>query len=193
MITTEIKGIPLRFETDTTSFSPTAIDRGTLAMLSVAEFNEDGKVLDLGCGYGVVGILAAKLIGAENVVLCDINKKAVELAAQNASLNDAAGVTVVKSDGFHELDAAGFSLILSNPPYHTDFHIAKHFIEKGFNRLVVGGKFLMVTKRRDWYRNKIAAIFGGVKVHEIDGYFVFEAQRRGLSYANAKPRGGKVK
>ena len=58
------------------------------------------------------------------------------------------------------------------------------FIEKGFNRLKIGGRMVMVTKRRDWYRNKLIAIFGGVKVREIDGYFVFEAERRDLRYAN---------
>jgi 16S rRNA (guanine1207-N2)-methyltransferase len=45
---------------------------------------------------------------------------------------------------------------------------------------------MMVTKRRQWYRNKLAAVFGGVKVREVDGYFVFEAQRRGPSYANRR-------
>ena len=191
MINVDLKGVSLALETDETSFSPNAVDRGTLAMLSVTEFAETDKVLDLGCGYGIVGLLAARLIGAEQVWLCDINRKAVELTVKNAAANGLSGVTVVKSDGFRNLDTAGFTLILSNPPYHTDFSVAKHFIEKGFNRLAIGGRLLMVTKRRDWYRNKIAAVFGGVKVHEIDGYFVFEAERRGLSYANAKPRGGK--
>ena len=191
MINVDLKGVSLALETDETSFSPNAVDRGTLAMLSVTEFAETDKVLDLGCGYGIVGLLAARLIGAEQVWLCDINRKAVELTVKNAAANGLSGVTVVKSDGFRDLDAAGFTLILSNPPYHTDFSVAKHFIEKGFNRLAIGGRLLMVTKRRDWYRNKIAAVFGGVKVHEIDGYFIFEAERRGLSYANAKLRRGK--
>ena len=42
----------------------------------------------------------------------------------------------------------------------------------------------MVTKRRDWYRNKLIAIFGGVKIREIDGYYVFMAERRAMRYAN---------
>ena len=66
--------------------------------------------------------------------------------------------------------------------------MAKAFIEKGFNRLKLGGRLMMVTKRRDWYRNKLAAVFGGVKVREIDGYQVFEAERRQLSYANRPAR-----
>ena len=93
---------------------------------------------------------------------------------------------VVCSDGFRDLDEAGFDLILSNPPYQSDFAVAKHFIEKGFNRLVVGGRMLMVTKRRDWYRNKFISVFGGVRVREIDGYFVFDAEKRQAQYAGRK-------
>lgn len=68
-----------------------------------------------------------------------------------------------------------FTLILSNPPYHTDFSVPKHFIEIGFKKLVLGGKLIMVTKRLDWYKNKLTSIFGGVK---INGYYVFIAEKR---------------
>lgn len=54
-----------------------------------------------------------------------------------------------------------FTLILSNTPYHNDFSIAKHFIKEGFRRIVIGGKMIMVTKRKDWYKNKFISIFGG--------------------------------
>ena len=90
------------------------------------------------------------------------------------------------SDGLNEVSEKGFTIILSNPPYHTDFKIAKAFIEKGFNRLEVGGRMLMVTKRLDWYKNKFIAIFGGVKIHQEGDYFVFEAQKRTTQYAKAK-------
>ena len=63
------------------------------------------------------------------------------------------------SDGFRDIPDTGYTLILSNPPYHTDFRVAKHFIEKGFNRLAIGGKMVMVTKRRDWYKRKIDCHF----------------------------------
>jgi 16S rRNA (guanine1207-N2)-methyltransferase len=143
------------------------------------------QVLDLGCGCGIVGIAAAKICGEENITMCDIDPLAVETARANAMRNGVPGVEIVVSDGLKQVERAGFDMILSNPPYQTDFSVAKSFIEKGFNRLKIGGTLLMVTKRREWYRNKIAAIFGGVRIHEIDGYFVFEAQKRAASYANA--------
>ena len=183
-----INGVELVFETSPELFSPGGIDAGTRAMLSVAEFREDDKVLDLGCGYGVVGILAARLIGAGKVTMSDLNRKAVEFAAKNAELNGVAGVRILQSDGLQQIDDKDYSLILSNPPYHEDFSVPKAFIEKGFNRLLMGGRMMMVTKRETWYRNKLTAIFGGVRVWHIEGYCVFMSVKKSMSYANAAKR-----
>jgi len=186
MVSEIIGGVQLNLETASTMFSPLCVDKGTLSMLSVVDLSVSDKLLDLGCGYGAVGIYAAKIIGAGNVVMSDINKKCVSLSKKNAEANGVGEVKVILSDGFESIDDKDFTLILSNPPYHADFSVPKHFIEKGFNRLVVGGKMFMVTKRKDWYKNKITAIFGGVKIHEIDGYFIFCAEKRGTQYAKRK-------
>lgn len=194
-IRAEIMGEALELSTAPGLFSPGHVDRGTLAMLSAAAFAPGMKVLDLGCGCGVVGILAARKCGPEGVWLVDVDPLAVAIARQNADHNGAGGVHCLVSDGFRQLNETGFDLILSNPPYQSDFAVAKAFIEKGFNRLKIGGRMLMVTKRREWYKNKLSAIFGGVRIREIDGYFVFEAQRRRPDYANRreKPGRGSVK
>lgn len=178
MISAEIKNVSLKFETDPSNFSPNGIDSGTLAMLSAVDFLPNDKVLDMGCGYGVVGILAAKLIGAGNVTMCDISESAVKQAKINAELNGVPDIDIKISDGFSEIPDNGFTLILSNPPYHTDFSVPKHFIEVGFKKLAVGGKMVMVTKRLDWYKNKLASVFGGVRVREINGYYVFISEKR---------------
>lgn len=185
-IRTEIQGETLVLRTAPGLFSPGHVDRGTLAMLSAADFGLGMKVLDLGCGCGVVGILAAKKCGAESVWLTDIDPEAVAVARENAERNGVGGVTCLVSDGVRQLDEAGFDLILSNPPYQSDFAVAKGFIEKGFNRLRLGGRMLMVTKRREWYKNKLIAVFGGVRIHEIDGYFVFESVKRSPEYAKLR-------
>lgn len=186
IINAEVKDIIMKFSTSNDVFSPQNIDKGTLAMLSLVDFQEDDKVLDLGCGHGIVGILASKIIGADNVVMLDNKKSAVELARKNAVLNNVWNVKIFKSDGFSDLDEKDFTLILSNPPYHTDFSVAKGFIEKGFNRLIIGGKMIMVTKRKEWYKNKLTSIFGGVKIREVDRYHVFIAEKRDYTYANVK-------
>lgn len=147
-------------------------------MLSTVEFLPTDEVLDLGCGYGVVGILAAKKIGAGRVAMCDVLEQAVRMSVVNAEQNGVPEVTVLQSNGFERVEKRGFTIILSNPPYHTDFSVAKHFIEEGYRHLVEGGRMIMVTKRLDWYQNKLTSVFGGVRVQEIDGYYVFCAEKR---------------
>lgn len=186
LIKTNIKDIELAFQTSENLFSPRSIDSGTLAMLSVIDFEKDDKILDLGCGYGVVGVLAAKIIGVNNVIMTDIDEKAIEISKDNAVLNNVEGVKIIQSDGFKDLAEKDFTKILSNPPYHADFSVPKMFIEKGFNRLRINGKFYMVTKRKDWYKNKFISIFGGVKIWEINEYFVFMGIKRETSYAKAR-------
>ena len=188
MLNASIKGIDLKFKTSEGVFSPKGVDKGTLAMLSVVEFQEGDKVLDLGCGYGPVGILAAKIIGKENVVMIDVNEEAINVSKENIKLNDIEGIKILQSNGFEDLDEKDFTLILSNPPYHVDFSVPKAFIEKGFNRLAVGGKMFMVTKRKEWYKNKLASVFGGAKVWEIDEYFVFMAIKKNSTYAKVKKK-----
>ena len=183
MLTATIKGHELSFETHPKCFSPSQVDKGTLAMLEIIDFAPDDKVLDLGCGYGVVGITAAKHTAPENVFMSDINIVALQYAKQNAALNNVSGVQIIQSNAYENINETGFTIIAVNPPYHADFTVPKLFIEKGFNRLTIGGKFYMVTKRKDWYKNKFIAIFGGVRIHENDGYFIFEANRKNLRYA----------
>lgn len=185
IIVAELLGESLELETHPGLFSPEHVDYGTKAMLSAVVLEHGQKVMDLGCGCGAVGVWAAKKCGEENVVMADVDPAAVETARANAQRNGVGGVKAVLSDGFDAVDDAGFDWILSNPPYQSDFSVAKRFIEKGFNRLKIGGSMVMVTKRLDWYRNKLRAVFGGVQVRSIDGYWVFIAQRRSLQYANA--------
>lgn len=181
MISTRIKDVDMVFETAPSIFSPNSIDDGTLAMLSVIDFLPSDKVLDLGCGYGIVGILAGKLIGEENVIMCDVSEQAIEYATMNLHINNVPDIRIRLSDGYKNVGERDFTLILSNPPYHADFSVPKHFIEVGFKKLVIGGKLIMVTKRLDWYKNKLTSVFGGVKVHEINGYYVFVAEKRILA------------
>ncbi len=191
MLEVEILGKDLTLETRKGLFSPEHIDRGTLAMLRHTQIDSGMRVMDLGCGCGIVGIWAAKIVGEENVFMSDADPNAVETAQRNAERNGVGGVSICLSNGFESVEASGFDLILSNPPYQTDFSVAKGFIEKGFNRLKIGGKLYMVTKRREWYKNKIISVFGGVEIREEDGYFVFIAERRSQKYANKSPKGRK--
>jgi len=183
MIEVSIKDVKLFLTTDPRLFSPKAPDSGTMLMLQHTDLQREDQVLDLGCGYGLVGIYAASIIPGSHVYMADIDPTAVEISTENLAVNGISGVTVLQSDAYDSIDKNDFTVILSNPPYHTDFAVAKSFIEKGFNRLAIGGRMYMVTKRRDWYKNKLISIFGGVRIWEENGYFVFMAQKKTGSYA----------
>ncbi|WP_366030122.1 methyltransferase [uncultured Brachyspira sp.] len=178
IIDVSINNIDLKLNTNDKLFSPRNADMGTLSMLEEIDFTSESKVLDLGCGYGIVGIYASKIIGDNNVVMCDIDDNAVNTARNNAVLNDEANIEVLKSDGLKNIYYNDFSIILSNPPYHADFSVPKHFIEAGFYKLILNGRFVMVTKRLDWYKNKLTSIFGGVKIINKNGYYVFISEKR---------------
>lgn len=147
-------------------------------MLNVVTFQHNDKLLDLGCGYGVVGIIAAQIIKMDNVYMSDVSEIAIRLTVENVKYNGIHNPKVILSDGFSNINEKDFSLIISNPPYHEDFKIPKEFIENGFRHLKDGGKMYMVTKRKLWYMKKFIRVFGGVKVYEREGYFVFEAEKR---------------
>lgn len=178
MIEFEINNIKLKFKTNNNVFSPTHIDNGTLAMISQVNFNENDKILDLGCGYGFIGIYISKIIGQNNVVMSDISSDAIKLSKFNAELNNSKDISITQSDCLDDIKENNFSLILTNPPYHVDFLVPKKFIEQGYKKLKVGGKMYMVTKRREWYKNKFISIFGGVEIIEADGYYIFMAEKR---------------
>lgn len=174
----KLNDIELDLDTTPDLFSPTAPDKGTIAMLNAVEITSNDKVLDLGCGCGIVGIYAAKIAGAHNVTMTDILPIAAETAGQNAIKNNVPDVTVLCGSSYENVKDADFTLILSNPPYHTDFSVAKSFIEGAYKHLATGGRMVMVTKRLDWYKNKLTSVFGGVKVIESNGYYVFISEKR---------------
>ena len=183
-----LNGIELDLDTAPELFSPAAPDKGTLAMLSAVEIAPDDRVLDLGCGCGIVGIYAAKIAGADSVTMTDVLPVAADIAKQNAIKNNVPAVTVLCGNAYEKVSDTDYTLILSNPPYHTDFSVAKSFIEGAYSHLSIGGRMVMVTKRLDWYKNKLTSVFGGVKVTECDGYYVFVSEKRPRQPKKAKPK-----
>jgi 16S rRNA (guanine1207-N2)-methyltransferase len=188
LIEADIAGFHLVFKTARSLFSPRYVDAGTRVLLSVVQFESADKVLDLGCGYGVVGILAGKLIDPSRVFMVDNDPLAIECARHNAAANGVSGVSVVLSEGFDNLDEAQFTKIICNPPYHSDFSVAKHLIQKAFNRLDLNGRLFMVTKHRGWYEKKLRSVFGSVSVRDIHGYNVFIAKKKTATWANIQKK-----
>lgn len=182
MIKVDFEDISIDLESDPLLFSPERADRGTLAMLSEIQLLQDQKVLDLGCGYGLVGIYAAKICGPENVWMVDKVNRAIELSRVNAKLNNCDQINLLQADGPEILLELGhknsFKWILCNPPYHEDFSVAKRFIETSKKLLINEGQLVLVVKRLEWYKNKMHSVFGGVRIINSDGYYVLISEKR---------------
>lgn len=157
------------------NFSPRGLDAGTRAMLEEAEIPPGGRVLDLACGYGVAGIAASRL-GAGEVAYIDEDLAALEACKINLhSLG-------LEGELFHshlpQAVPGNFDCILTNPPYHTEYKVAKSFLEFAARRLNPGGWLWLVVKKPHWYINKLRTLFGGCRAVERDGYHVLSAQQR---------------
>lgn len=153
-------------------FSPRSLDPGTAALLDLITATPGERFLDLGCGAGVVSLVAARLWGCQ-VTAVDVSARALRLTRLNVPEAE-----VLASSGFAALSGRQFHRIASNPPYHTDFAVAKAFIEGAYGHLLPDGWLYLVVKRADWYVEKVRAVFGGCRVTERDGYAIIMAERR---------------
>jgi 16S rRNA (guanine1207-N2)-methyltransferase len=184
IIEVKINDIEMRLQTSHSLFSPRSVDAGTSAMLSTvrAELLPGRKLLDLGCGYGIVGLYAAHFCGAHNIWMLDVDPEAIRVSKLNAIALGLTEINTVLSDGPESLikmsQANSFDLILSNVPYHTDYNVAKRFIESSRVLLKDNGKLYVVVKKSKWYINKMKTIFGGVRIIEDSGYYVLISEKR---------------
>jgi len=167
----------LRIRTRPGVFSPGRIDPGARALLSSFDATPGSRVLDLGCGVGVLGLCAGVDAGPEGVVMVDSNARAVAVATDNAVANDLGLATVVLRADLEDLPGGPFDLALANPPYFSQGRIAAAFARAAARALSPGGRLLMVAKAVPAHREILESFFGSVSCSDVSGYGVFEARR----------------
>jgi len=145
-------------------FSLKRLDKGTETLLTYCDVPEEGSVLDLGCGYGVVGLLIKKSNPQLAVTLSDVNERALKLARMNKKQ---VGVTVhvKKSDLFEKLSM--FDCILTNPPYVAGRKVIFSLIEQAKEHLNAKGSLQLVARHQKggkMLEKKMLATFGNVDV-----------------------------
>ncbi len=149
------------------------LDDGARAMLDVAEVRAGDRVLDLGCGPGANGILAADRAGADaQVTFVDSNARAVALAELNAKENGLTNTRFVATADMEGLEPASFDVILANPPYFANSWIAQMFIERSKPLLRPGGRFYLVTKMVNHVAPFMAEVFPDSTWEERRGYHI---------------------
>ncbi len=137
------------------------------------------KVLDLGCGYGPIGICAALLAFEGHVTMVDINQRAVELAKENAGLNLIHNVSIVQSDLFEAVRDKKFDVIITNPPIHRGKPFVHSIFTQAAERLCAGGSFWIVMNKKQGAPSalvKLESLFSKVtEVNKGNGFRVYRA------------------
>ena len=171
----KIKGKEFEFYIASGIFSKQKIDKGTLILAENMEINESSKILDIGCGIGILGIAAAKLFNA-SVVMSDINKRAVMLAKMNVKLNNVKA-EIYQGNLYEKIKKNDFDVILSNPPQTAGKDLCFQLIEQSKNYLKNGGNLQLVARNNKGGKtlsSKMKEVFGNVNViAKKAGYWVY--------------------
>lgn len=165
-------------------FSHGEVDPASRLLLEVVSVRAGDRILDLGCGYGILGIVAARQAPQGYAVLVDRNLLAVELARENARLNAVANVEVLLSDGVEAVAERRFDLILCNPPFHAgrlaDRLAGEALLLEGASVLAPGGRFYVVANEFLPYERVLRDALGEVEeIARRDGFKVLLARAKG--------------
>ena len=144
LIKTILKGKKYIFRTGSGTFSPTKIDLGTKILIENALVKKDDKLLDLGCGYGPVGITFAN---KAQVTMTDVNERATSLARQNAKLNNVE-VKIKTGNIYEPIKNEKFDVILLNPPQTAGRKICNQMIKEAKQHLTKGGTLQIVARHQ---------------------------------------------
>jgi 16S rRNA (guanine1207-N2)-methyltransferase len=163
-------------------FSFDRLDEGTQLLLSGLGELHAQTVLDLGCGYGVIGLLAA-MTGAAQVDLVDANLLAVASAEENLTRYKAANAGAFPSDVLSAVKGKKYALILSNPPFHSgqtvDYQITQAFIHQSYQALEAGGQLWMVANKFIRYDRIMQTVFGNVcGMVETNRFHIIASEKR---------------
>lgn len=171
----DMPGDPCTFEASAGIFSSRGLDPGARILIETVDVNEGDRVLDLGCGYGAIGIAAAKR--AREVHLLDTNLLAVRCARRNIAHNGLANARVALSDGFEAVPGRVFDLILCNAPTHEGAATALRFVQGAARHLESKGRFAVVAMRPGLYLKQMKRVFDTVdQLESRRGYTVLCAR-----------------
>ncbi|KUP22149.1 class I SAM-dependent methyltransferase [Paenibacillus sp. DMB5] len=180
-LNTVLRGKSLKFISDAGVFSKGDIDYGSRVLIESIEIPRNAAVLDVGCGYGPIGISAALLAPEGHVTMIDINSRAVELARENAGNNGVKNITVKESDVLSAVQGQKFDVILTNPPIRAGKAVVHQIFEQAYEHLNEGGALWIVIQKKQGAPSAVAkleSLFPVVEeVTKDKGYRIIKAQK----------------
>ena len=175
----EYRGIRLSFQTDAGVFSKGEVDTGTDLLLKALPEEMGGEILDLGCGWGVIGISVARKWPDAKVTMADINQRALALSRENAKRNRAE-VVCAESDGMAAFEGKLFDAVITNPPIRAGKQVIYKMFADAAKCLKPGGALYLVIRKQQGAEScmkYLGTIFGSVeKIDKSGGFWVIRAE-----------------
>jgi 16S rRNA (guanine1207-N2)-methyltransferase len=140
------RGELLRFVVDAGVFAAGGLDPGTALLIENLSVRPEDTILDLGCGWGAVGVAAARSAPQGRVVLTDVNRRAARLARQNLERNAVLNGEVRTGTFFEPVEGEQFDVIVSNPPYRLGREAILDLLRRAPDHLRPGGRLVIVGK-----------------------------------------------
>lgn len=175
-----VNGMNFSFVTDSNTFSRSGVDKGTDLMITtvIDDIKARGahkgeRLLDLGCGWGVVGITMKKVFMAFDVTQTDVNARAVGLAKENAKNNGVKIDFQVAGDVLSGVpEDKMFDIVMTNPPVRAGKKVVFEFYEQAYKHMVEGASIYVVLQRKQGApssEKKLTELFGNCETIAISG------------------------
>lgn len=175
----------LTFVSDNGVFCKDYIDEGSIVLLEVLNNNKLGnKILDVGCGYGTIGITLKKCFPNSHIDMVEINPRAMELAQLNAKNNNC-DVRIFESDVYSNVKDCDYTDIVTNPPIRAGKKVIYKIFEEAYDHLSDGGNLWLVIRKNHGAQSAkrfIEGVFGNCEiVRKEKGYYILKTQKKSLT------------
>ena len=164
------------FYTDNGVFSKDGLDFGSRLLLENIPLTEIGEsLLDVGCGYGVFGIVLNKILGVK-VTMCDVNRRALHLAEKNIKENKCSDCSVIESNCYQNINSK-YSTIITNPPIRAGKKVVYEILEGAKDYLLPGGRLFFVVRKEQGAKSIISdmqKIYNVEVLERKKGFFIIK-------------------
>ncbi len=175
-IKVNLRGNDIKLQTGSGVFSIGNIDKGTLLLIKSCIVKPNWKILDMGCGYGPIGISISKAYPSTEITMADINERAIKLSNMNIKLNKIENIQTLQSNLYEKIKEK-FDTIISNPPNLAGRKICFEIIEKAKDHLKKGGLLQLVARHNKGGKQlekKMKEVFNNVEATaKKSGYRVY--------------------
>lgn len=177
-------GETFNFITDNGVFSKNKVDYGSQVLLETvaSQVHIGEKVLEIGCGYGPIGLGLAKVDSSKSVHMTDVNERALHLAQKNAEINLIENVLIYKSSVFEHVEEKNFQAIISNPPIRAGKRVVHQILKEAYDYLDNEGQLFIVIQRKQGApsaKKKMKEVYGNVERLALDkGYWVLVSTKK---------------